>query len=301
MMLGMIFGTFAMATAPAYAEEGMTGVYEAYLEKGISEEVQEAFDKAMENFEGAENYTAIQLVESQVVAGMNYRILCDVKEHDGFAAHKLMVTIYRDLEGNCEVMMEQNVITPMNQITDIEENDFMTKAAFDVASFNWEEQTLTFELYQDALYDMVDITRMEAGSVIEVNGDYVTVEFMEEGEAVRRSEDGTEEKMTTLYINKGEADEHYFVANEGGTWITVLPDDHTGIIKTGELTLPLSATLIFTDITGNPGESVDIPFEELKDYMESIKDSYMSSYGAFNTEIEAENGEIVSIVRTWMP
>lgn len=181
------------------------------MEEEIPEEAQEAFDKAMKNFEGAENYTAIQLAESQVVAGM------------------------------------------------------------------------------------------EAGSVIEVDDNYVTVEFMEEGEFVRRYEDGTEEKVATLYINKGEAEEHYFVANEGGTWITVMPDDHIGIIKIGEATLPFSDTLTFTDMTKNPGESVDVPFEELKDYMETMKDSYMSFYGALNTKIEVENGEIVSIVRTWMP
>ena len=144
-MLGVLFGVFAMAAAPAYAAEEMTGAYEAYLEEGIPEDVQEAFDKAMENFEGAENYTPMKLVESQVVAGMNYRILCDVKETDESVAHKLMVTIYKDLQGNSEVMMEQNVITPMNQITDIEGEDFMTKAAFDAESFNWEDQTLTFE------------------------------------------------------------------------------------------------------------------------------------------------------------
>lgn len=69
----------------------------------LSEEVQAAFDKAVTALDDAE-YIPVALLSRQVVAGMNYCILCQIKpvseEADPVWA---LLYIYADLQGNAEV------------------------------------------------------------------------------------------------------------------------------------------------------------------------------------------------------
>lgn len=302
MMIGMA-AAMVMAVTPTYAEEAveMTGTYEAYTEEGMPEDAMEAFEKAMENFEGADNYTALQLVETQIVAGMNYRILCDVQEQDDIPAHKQMVTIYKDLDGNCEVLMEQKVITPKNQMFDKEAKDFTTKAGFEAQDINWEDQTLTIDLYQDTLYDMVDMTRMECGSVVAIDGLYITVETIDESEVTRITDEGSEELKAVRTINKDMGDETVFVANEGGTWISVGPDDLISITKVGEGTYPISDQCVLTDVGDSPSENVEIAFDELQSYLKENKAAMGNHFSSYNTFVEVADGKIVSIKRNYRP
>lgn len=301
-VLGMMCCAAFMAVAAVHAEDvgQMTGAYETYEKDGMTEEAQEAFDLAMENFEGGENYTAVQLVETQLVAGMNYRILCDVKTEDE-KIHKKLITVYKDLDGNCEVTMEQKVIMPKQDGGILDRSEFSVKAGFTTKDFNWDEKTLRFDAYQTAYYDMYEMATAECGSVIYVDGRYITIDTIEEGDTIRRTDEGREEKAATRCINKDQADEHMFVANEGGTWVAPTWNDHLELVKLGEKTLPISEQLVFTDHTSDPGESVDIPFQDLQSYMADQEANWEESYGPYNTEMVVEGGEIVSIVSRWMP
>lgn len=65
----------------------------------ISIDIQKAFDKAAEVFDT--DYKAVALLSEQVVAGMNYCILCkNSVMHPGGALGYYFVYIYVDLEGN---------------------------------------------------------------------------------------------------------------------------------------------------------------------------------------------------------
>ena len=68
----------------------------------LPEDAQAAFDKALEKLVGAE-YVPTALLSTQVVAGMNYCILCQITPvvPDGNPSWAL-VYIYADLEGNAE-------------------------------------------------------------------------------------------------------------------------------------------------------------------------------------------------------
>lgn len=90
-------------SAPA---EIMTGGWQMALQEAapLPEEAQAAFDKATENLDGAE-YTPAALLATQVVAGMNYCILCQVTPVTPDAAPAwALVYIYADLEGNAEIL-----------------------------------------------------------------------------------------------------------------------------------------------------------------------------------------------------
>jgi hypothetical protein len=69
----------------------------------LPEHAQAAFDKATEDLDGAE-YTPVALMATQVVAGMNYCILCQITPVVPNATPTwALVYIYADLDGNAEI------------------------------------------------------------------------------------------------------------------------------------------------------------------------------------------------------
>ena len=85
--------------------EPMDGAWEITDNTAVAlpEDVQTAFDKALEKFVGS-NLTPVAYVADQVVAGTNYMILC---EAETVTAEPLksyqMVIVYSDLDGNAEL------------------------------------------------------------------------------------------------------------------------------------------------------------------------------------------------------
>ena len=69
----------------------------------LPEDAQAAFDKALEQLDGA-SYTPVALLSTQVVAGTNYCILCQIAPvvPDPVPVWAL-VYIYADLQGNAEI------------------------------------------------------------------------------------------------------------------------------------------------------------------------------------------------------
>ena len=106
MALAMVIGTIGCGkTSPADVQEApIAGGWEAAQDGTITEELQALFDKAMEKVVGVD-YTPIELLETQVVAGTNYKFLCEsLAVAPGAVVKKAVVTIYEDLEGNAEVL-----------------------------------------------------------------------------------------------------------------------------------------------------------------------------------------------------
>ena len=70
----------------------------------LPEDAQEAFDKAKKDLADGE-YTPVSLLATQLVAGTNYCILCQVTPNDAASEQKwTLVYIYADLQGNAEIM-----------------------------------------------------------------------------------------------------------------------------------------------------------------------------------------------------
>lgn len=86
-----------------------TGAWSAAEDGTITPELQEIFDKAMEGLTGV-GYTPLELLETQLVSGTNYKFLCDaVTVVPDAPVRKTIVTIYRDREGNCEILDIEDV------------------------------------------------------------------------------------------------------------------------------------------------------------------------------------------------
>lgn len=75
----------------------LVGAYEKAEDSKITDELQELFDKALESYEGEEEFELVKLLETQVVAGTNYKFLAKVE-----GAEKVVI-VYEDLQGNAEI------------------------------------------------------------------------------------------------------------------------------------------------------------------------------------------------------
>ena len=69
----------------------------------LPEDPQKAFDAAKDKLSDGE-YTPVSLLATQVVAGKNYCILCQVKPKDATEQKWTLVYIYADLQENAEIM-----------------------------------------------------------------------------------------------------------------------------------------------------------------------------------------------------
>ena len=69
----------------------------------LPEDAQKAFDKAKEKLTDGE-YTPVSLLATQLVAGTNYCILCQVDPKDASGQKWTLVYFYADLQGNAEIM-----------------------------------------------------------------------------------------------------------------------------------------------------------------------------------------------------
>lgn len=100
----LILFLLIILSVPAIAEPldgGWTNVPHESVE--LPEDAQVAFDKALDGLVGAE-YTPVALMSTQVVAGMNYCILCQITPVVPDATPTwALVYIYADLEGNAEI------------------------------------------------------------------------------------------------------------------------------------------------------------------------------------------------------
>ena len=102
----LVIAMVLMLTVCTASAEMMVGGWELVEAQGAAladEGAQEAFEKATKELVGA-NYVPVALLGKQLVAGMNYCILCQVTPvvPDAKPAWAL-VYIYADLEGNATI------------------------------------------------------------------------------------------------------------------------------------------------------------------------------------------------------
>ena len=100
----MITVCLAMSAFSQSAQaEQLVGGWELPESPTITEELQEIFDLATEGMLGV-TYTPVALLGTQLVAGMNYRYLCEARVvYPGVSPYYVQLTVYRDLQGNAVI------------------------------------------------------------------------------------------------------------------------------------------------------------------------------------------------------
>lgn len=85
-------------------EEGAVGTWQEAESPVMTEDATAAFNKATEGFVGVD-YVPVALLSEQVVAGIQYRILCEATVvYPGAEMHYAVVTVYESPEGSANII-----------------------------------------------------------------------------------------------------------------------------------------------------------------------------------------------------
>ena len=106
------------AKEPAETSEPLAGGWAAAEDGTITDEIAEMVAKATEGLEAT--YEPKKLLETQVVAGTNYRILCD-KIVEGAEPEEVTLTIYKDLEGNVQILDDPEAVKEQAKVEEAAE------------------------------------------------------------------------------------------------------------------------------------------------------------------------------------
>ncbi len=156
----------------------------------LTDEAKAALEKALEGMDGA-NYNSIALISSQVVAGMNYCILCEITPvYPDAESHYALVYVYADLDGNAEITETVDFVSENGGETVQIPNPFVDystlaeaekEAGFDLTAPETVDgysekfiQVMSGSMIQIIFHDAEDnrlFIRKEAGSE-DISGDY---------------------------------------------------------------------------------------------------------------------------------
>ena len=161
------------------------------------------------------------------------------------------------------------------------------------------------DIYTMDLYDAVDVTTMEKGDIIVINGNEMIIDTIEEKQVTGSLsfEEETDESKT-VYIINGEIEEGgaSLISYEGGTFRYFGMDNHATYTEKCEVTIPFSEKVNIIDNSFDY-EGADTSraatgktAKEFQEYFE--EDDYFFIY---NTEIRVEDGVIVELTRRFIP
>ena len=146
---------------------------------------------------------------------------------------------------------------------------------------------LSLTVYSEDVFDIVDISTLEAGDALVVNGIPFAIETLERDDDI----------LINGGLDNGGLTLRAF--DEDNCWKVVLEDDHSTYTERGDATLPLADGVIFTDGWDIEKEPVTVTGAEA--VAEAIASTEMDYFGPLNTTVRVEDGKIVEIIREYMP
>lgn len=166
--------------------------------------------------------------------------------------------------------------------------DCTISAEFTIKDFNLDEGTLTFKAYTEELFEASEISLMQIGDTLNVGGESIVVESIQDKDGELIINGGIEEGGTDL------------ITNGTGTYKVHGMDDHATFVQIGGSTLPLSEQLTISDAYKDASAPTEADYEGLSDYLEGLEGA-SDSYTYLATQITIQNGKIVNITRRWIP
>ena len=180
-----------------------------------------------------------------------------------------------------------NIITPNNPEIDIDAlANGEYPAAFDHDGLS--DGALTFTVYWEDTFDIVEISLLAPGDTLYVGDTVVEVETVKEDDGDLLINGGLDEGGVTLRAY-----------DEDNCWRAVEYDDQHTYMNWGETTLPLADDVTFTD--GWDNEKDPETATGLEAVAEAITGAEMDAFIPQNTTVRVEDGQIVEIVREYIP
>jgi len=195
-------------------------------------------------------------------------------------------------ETTTEASAEAKTVEPLPTVIDLNNlGDCTVGVSFEKKDLT--EENGAFQLHvmvQDyEKFDMVDISTLQVGDTLVIDGGQTKVESLEQTDT------------GAVKIN-GDIDEGgiYLWTDEDGVYYEVGFDDYKSYYEIGDITLPLSENFVFTDNSDldNPGQTYTA--EEFKNYLDADKDEIISFYPN-NCKITVTGGEITAMNKEYTP
>lgn len=168
-----------------------------------------------------------------------------------------------------------------------------------IKNINREDGVLSadFTLYSMDLYDAVDITTMEAGDTIYVDGEDIAVTSVEEANPVDFNDEYG--ARSVIWVNGGiENGGAEFIAYDGGTFRYFGFDDHATFTELGTVRLEVSDDVEFVD-SSDPGDNDT--FHTADDFENTEGNEADPGFSQFNSEIRVVDNVVVEINRWFIP
>lgn len=166
--------------------------------------------------------------------------------------------------------------------------DATFSASFTADDFRWMGGNLTLSVYEETLYDAVEVGMLAEGDTLLYQGQEMLVRLLEETASGIEINGGVEQGGASLY------------PYEGGTYRAVITDDHSVYQFIGRTELPLSDDFTIHDAGDNPTDPITVITEAQKPYMDMLE-TYRREFNCLNTRVTVENGMITDITRRWIP
>ena len=185
-----------------------------------------------------------------------------------------------------ESNQESGVIMPLPATVDVNNlSDCMVAVSFEKEDIVADEAVqLKVKVWTYDLYDMVDISMLEEGSVIQIRGEDVQVESVE---------------VTDLgvVINGGLDNGGYELrTDENSVYYEIGYSDVLSYYEVGEATLPVAEDFVFIDSSDLDKGEVSYTMDDLQNNEEIYFD-----FNANNTKVVIEEGEIIVMERVYTP
>ncbi len=162
--------------------------------------------------------------------------------------------------------------------------DCTVNASFTVKDFNLEEGNISFSVYEEEIYDAVEVSLMQIGDTLNINGRELVVESIQDVNGDLKVNGGIEEGGAEL------------LAGSGGTYRARSLEDAPAYLETGRSTLPLSEALTISDGYKDASSPKTATFEELEDYLDGL-DGASDSFNYLTTTIQVAGGKVINITR----
>lgn len=166
--------------------------------------------------------------------------------------------------------------------------DCTIPAAFTPEDFNWMGGNLKMTVYNQDLYDAVEISQMQVGDTLIYEGKPMIINSIAEEHGCIDINGGLDEGGCCL------------AGNEGGTYVARNWDDHATYTKLGKAEVALADGFILIDCGEFPDDPNDTIQTGQKLYIENLKDG-RKDFFQLNTRVTIENGMITEIKRHWIP
>lgn len=181
-------------------------------------------------------------------------------------------------------------IAPLPSGIDVDNlQDCTVPAAFSPDDFNWTGKSLKMTVYNEDLYDVVDISQMRTGDTLIYRQKPIVIATL------------TQSTHGMLEVNGGlEEGGCWLVGNEGGTYRGTEWDDHSSYSKLGKAEVKFADSFLIIDCGEFPKDPSDTIRTDQKLYIEKMKKN-RPDFFQLNTRVTIENGMITEIRRIWIP